>query len=222
MSAALDKARSAVRHARFDPRYVLAGLVLMMLSSLGGFALAGFAAQKADKLAEPVTMLCDRGGSTAADLGNSGACGAAQSATQLGPYIREIGVAGARGATGERGAAGADSTVPGRTGERGAGGTDGVDGISGTDGVDGRDGRDGVDGQDGAPGEPGTDGVDGQDGAPGADGAPGEPGADGPPGPPGPTCPSGTSLQPVRFEGGQEGLGCVNDSPPPENPESTQ
>lgn len=105
--------------------------------------------------------------------------------------------------------------------ERGADGRNGVDGVAGTPGLDGAAGTNGVDGVDGQSppclsepaqcrGADGRNGVDGVDGAPGRDGRDGVNGTNGTNGAPGPTCPDGTTLQPVMFASGQEGLGCVS------------
>ena len=131
--------RSAVRRARFDPRLVVVGFVLMFLAALSGFGLAQSIASKADKVITPVANLCRQNTATSVDLTSSGACGAADEARTAGPYV--ITKAGPPGTPGDDGA-------PGKPGE------DGKDGLAGTPGVPGRDG------------EPGTDGAPGEDRGP--------------------------------------------------------
>lgn len=216
------------RNARFDPRAVLAGIVLLFLVSVSGYIWGDQAARKADEVAAPVAQLCQQGGATGAKLRDSGACGAAGEVVQgTGPFRSDIvglrGVAGSPGGVGTPGRPGADSTVPGspgKAGEPGADstipGADGQPGANGTDGLPGLDGTDGDAGVDGLPGLDGANGVDGAPGAPGPPGADGKDGQDGATGPPGPTCPDGTSLQPVVFstpDGDRNGLGCVSDAP---------
>ena len=215
--------RSAVRRARFDPRLVVVGFVLMFLAAFGGFALAQTIASKADKVITPVAHLCRANTAASVELTSAGACAAADSARTAGPYV--ITKAGAPGEDG----------TPGAPGTPGAAGEDGKDGIGrdGKDGAEGKAGTDGTPGEDGAEGEPGEDGepgssppcldepggcrgADGAPGTPGADGADGAPGAPGAQGPPGPTCPPGTALEPVTFASGEEGLGCVSEPADPE------
>lgn len=179
----VSQVRTAVRGARFDPRTVLVGLVLLFLAALSGFALAGMTAAKAERVAAPVAQLCRENTATSVDLTAAGACEAARSAATAGPYvITEAGAPGTDGDPGVDGRPGADGS-DGRPGADGVSlpgtpGTPGTDGVAGTDGVDGvspacldepaqcrgADGRDGTDGRDG------IDGIDGRDGADGADG----------------------------------------------------
>ena len=215
----------ALRSARFDPRTVLAGSVLMFLAAIGGFALAGVTAHKADQVATPVAAICRANTAASIELTSSGACAAADEARTAGPYvITKIGEPGDDGAPGEPGRPG-DPGIPGAPGKPGLDGKDGAAGKPGNDGAPGEDGADGEPGsnppcldepdqcrgEDGEDGADGADGQDGQDGAPGKDGAKGDTGDQGPPGP---TCPAGTSLQPVTFASGEEGLGCVTEPTP--------
>jgi hypothetical protein len=222
--------RSAVAHARFDPRAVLVGLVLMFLAALGGWGLAGVTASKADKVITPVAEICSQRSAASAELANLGTCAAANDARRAGPYVitraGAPGDAGAPGTPGKPGGLGAPGT-PGTPGVNGTNGTNGLAGQNGTNGVDGLAGTNGVDGL--SPpclAEPamcqGRDGRDGVDGQPGRDGVDGQPGRDGAQGPPGPTCPEGTSLQPVQFASGQQGLGCVSEEPAPTTDPGTE
>ena len=215
----VSQMRSAVARARFDPRMVLAGLVLMFLAAVGGFGLAGLTAAKADKVITPVTELCQRPSAAAMELRNTGACGAADDARQAGPYvITKVGEVGPSGDPGPPG-------VPGTNGQPGNAGQPGDQGQPGQPGDPGQAGQtapclsqpsqcQGPQGEPGKDGEPGVSpaclsepgqcrGTDGKDGADGRDGK------DGAPGPPGPTCPEGSTLEPVMFASGEAGLGCV-------------
>lgn len=207
----------ALGRARFDPRMVVAGFVLLALGTVSGYVVADQAVTKAGQVAAPVTAICQQGGPAGAQLADTGACGAAADAADgIGPFVSVPGPAGADGA---RGAPGADSQVPGPPGGPGKAGEPGADSkVPGPPGKDGADGEDGADGVSPAClSEPGQcRGKDGAPGEPGKDGAPGRDGADGAQGPPGPTCPDGTSLQPVMFASGQEGLGCVTNDDPAE------
>lgn len=183
----VSQVRTAVRGARFDPRTVLVGLVLLFLAALSGFALAGLMATKTDALITPVAQLCRANTATSIDLTTSGACGAAADARQVGPVTvtqagapgddGDPGVDGRPGADGSDGRPGADGVslpgTPGTPGTDGVAGTDGVDGVSpaclaepmACRGADGRDGTNGVDGADGKDGTNGADGADGRDGS---------------------------------------------------------
>lgn len=153
--------RSVVRHARFDPRAVLAGLVLLFLAALGGFGLAAVTASKADEVITPVATICRANTAASIELTSAGACSAADRARQAGPYV---------------------ITKAGAAGDDGAPGRDGKDGVAGQPGGAGTAGTPGTPGRDGAPGEDGTDGEAGVSGAaapsaePGPSGEPGQPG----------------------------------------------
>lgn len=183
----VSQVRTAVRGARFDPRTVLVGLVLLFLAALSGFALAGLMATKTDALITPVAQLCRANTATSIDLTTSGACGAAADARQVGPVtVTQAGAPGDDGSDGTDGRDGTDGvdgvSIPGRDGTNGTNGTNGLngaDGDAGADGVspaclaepmacrgaDGRDGTNGVDGADGKDGTNGADGADGRDGS---------------------------------------------------------
>lgn len=202
------------RPARFDPLRVKIGVAVLLLTAFGFGALTSGATRSLDEVTVPVSTLCREGGPTAAQLAERGACAAADEAQQVGPYVVQgaAGDDGARGPAGETGPPGADSQVPGPPGAD-----------STVPGSPGKAGEPGADSQ--VPGPAGPDGADGGSPAclsePGqCRGAKGDPGADstvagprGAKGDPGPTCPSGTSLQPVTFASGQEGLGCVKPAP---------
>lgn len=175
-----------LRDARFDPRLVLIGLLLLASGTVGGFAMAGQARQAADDVAAPVAALCQEGGPTGAQLADTGACTAAQS-TGVGPFQSEL-VTGANGARGPAGATGqpGQSTpgTAGAPGTTGTGGTPGTNGAAGTPGVAGTGGTTGADGVTPAcvsePGQcRGPEGSPGKPGDPGASGAPGAAGMDG-------------------------------------------
>lgn len=182
------------RNARFDPRRVVFGFVLLIIASLLGYMWGDQAARKADEVAAPVAQLCERGGSTGAALATSGACGAAgQVAEGTGPFRSEVvglrGVAGAPGTIGITGQSGVNGApgIAGTPGGIGTNGARGVDGVSPTclaettvcRGADGTPGANGLNGTDGANGLNGTDGANGADGVPGPAGPPGANGADG-------------------------------------------
>lgn len=235
MTAALTRVRQRLtggRPVRFDPRLVVAGIAILAVGTVGGFTLAGQAQQAADDVAVPVAALCQRGGLTAAQLADIGACRAADE-TSVGPFVSEVaGPAGTRGPAGQPGAPGAPGdAVPGPPGGPGTPGTPGTPGAPGPS-VTGPQGPAGGQGDPGAApaclsepeqcrgpaGEPGAPGQQGDPGPPGAAGRDGTDGAPGPAGPPGPSCPDGTTQQQVTYADGQQGVGCV--SPPP-NPEPT-
>lgn len=217
---------AALHRARFDPRMVVAALVILGLGNVGGYLIAGQAAQKADDVAGPVASLCQQGGPTGAQLADTGACGAAADVSEgTGPFQSEV-VAGPAGVPGQPGA---DSQVPGPGGAPGGLGKAGEPGADSQ--VPGPAGQNGVSpaclsepgqcrGPEGKQGEPGQSppclSEPGQCRGPaGQNGTPGTPGA------PGPACPDGTTLQPVTFADGQQGQGCVSPAPPPADPEPT-
>lgn len=219
MTAVMPAARPRLRERRFDGRFVLAGLIVLALATMGASTLASLAMTRLDDVAAPVAALCGTPGPAAQQLATTGACSAAERSAAVGPYVNQdvTRVVGQRGPGGPAG-------PPGAPGDNGADGQPGV-GTPGTPGAPGTNGTNGIDGQ------PGTNGTDGKPGAVGAPGAPGltppcyfEPaqcrgadgadGRDGRDGDPGPTCPSGSSLQPVTFDGGQTGYGCVSGSAP--------
>jgi hypothetical protein len=207
------------RPVKFDPLRVKIGIGLLALTAFGFGALASGATNSLDDVAVPVSNLCREGGPAGAQLAERGVCAAADQAQQVGPYFVQ-GSPGSTGAAGDRGPAGADSQVPGPGGQPGAPGANST--VPGSPGKAGEPGADST--VPGAAGQNGTNGVSpaclsepGQcRGEKGEKGDPGTPGADstvagpqGAQGDPGPACPSGTSLQPVTFASGQEGLGCV-------------
>lgn len=183
--------RHPLRNARFDPRMVIAGFVVLAL----GVATLGLtterAGSKADEVAAPVAVLCQEGGTTGARLAQSGACSAAANVQQgTGPFRSEVqvGADGKPGAPGQPGVPGASqpgapgqpgtSGTPGAIGQAGINGVDGVspaclaepdlcrgvNGIDGINGVNGASGLPGKAGEPGAPGAPGRDGMNGTDG----------------------------------------------------------
>lgn len=177
----MTRIREITGRARFDPRMVTIGILVLVLAGLGGFALAGWTAAKADRLVTPVSDLCRQSDATAVHLTLAGACEAADQARQVGPYKVTTAVAepGRDGVDGLDGIAGQPGT-PGAPGQDAAPAptpapeaTPGRDGEAGTDGEPGEsppclseptqcrgaDGRDGIDGTDG------QDGRDGRDGA---------------------------------------------------------
>lgn len=212
----VTEVRAAIRHARFDPRAVVAGLVLMFLAAVGGFGLAGVTASKADEVITPVANICRANTAASIELTTAGACSAADRARQAGPYV--ITKAGTPGDDGD----------PGRDGKDGVAGSPGDEGQPGTPGQPGASGEPGTPGEDGTPGEAGVSGEPGAPGASppcldeptqcrgpeGAQGQPGTPGRDGADGAPGPTCPPGSTLEPVTFASGEAGLGCVTTPAP--------
>lgn len=203
-------------------QWVTIGLLAVAVAFLGVVGLNE--ESTAQRIATPVSEACERSGIVAAELGAT--CGDAVAEAEPGPR----GPAGAEGAAGDPGARGA----PGTGGEPGAPGTPGQPGVGGAPGIPGVQGEPGVAGASGEPGEPGRSpacldepgGCRGPQGEPGVAGPAGETGAQGEPGiagargPAGPTCPSGTTLAPVTFASGQDGLGCVSTTPAP-TPEPT-
>lgn len=198
---------------RFDRRFVLAGVIILVVATITGWSVADVAIARADRVAVPVASLCL--GNTAArwELIDSGACQAASAARKVGPYVngRFLGTGPAEDGSGlaERGPAG----LPGAPGTPGLPGSAAPVPIVPTVLVTPTPAPDPTGARALMPPcfyEPAQcRGADGADGAPGATGPPG------PPGTPGPTCPEGTELAPVTFEGGQPGLGCVSGPAPP-------
>lgn len=168
--------RDKLDNARWDPRRVAVGMVIMFLVAVCGWGLAWVMGGKIDAVVAPVAQTCRENTTAAAELVLSGACEAAEQARQAGPYV--ITKAGDDGTDGTNGTNGAD----GNDGDRGADGftpacyftpaqCQGRDGTNGTNGADGGNGADGA-----TPPcltEPmQCRGADGVNGANGADGAP--------------------------------------------------
>jgi hypothetical protein len=149
--------RTTLQNARFDPRRVVAGMVIMFVVAVGGWSLAWVMGGKIDAVVAPVAQTCRENTSAAAELALSGACLAADQARQAGPYvITKAGDDGADGTNGTDGTNGRDGVngftpacyfTPGQCqGRDGTNGTNGTNGVS-TDGKDGNDGTNGTDGQ---------------------------------------------------------------------------
>lgn len=166
-------------------------------------------AKQAQDLGEQVLAACSRGDVVQSPDGRDLCQRAAEVRAEPVP-----GLPGPAGPAGERGATG-PAGPPGLTGPAGLTGPPGPTGVSGPAGPAGAPGPAGPAGEPGLNGEDGQDGQDGEPGPMGPMGPQGEPGPEGPRGAPGPTCPAGSSLQPVQFVGGVEGLGCVTESGEP-------
>lgn len=76
--------------SRFDPRFVLAGIIMLAIFTISGWSVAGVAIERADRVAAPVATLCQTGAEPERSaLHRAGACDAASQAGAVGPYVNE-------------------------------------------------------------------------------------------------------------------------------------